>query len=278
MLLPSPWHKMVFNIIVVSCMASDLHKLPKWGSVTILLLWYIFHRYIHLSPGTAWKSIAQKCNILLSIQIHISEIQWGLLSIDTSIEGFLEIGASDLFVSTWRLQEPSYKEVWETYSSLSIGLGKQIIQILLIVGFLEWLASCITLLSLPVSNFKLIKQVYCHSCDQNHSLASHKLGDALLLRCRSTLFLQEYNIALFVACHSFCCHYSLFVAVAVLCPTPLLLLPSPYLPPAIVIAIAIALFIPRHSNHRCHCPCPPCHPPLCCLPSSLPSLLPLLPS
>jgi hypothetical protein len=48
-------------------------------------------------------------------------------------------------------------------------------------------------LCLPVSNFKLIKQVYCHRYDLNLSPTSHKLGDALLLRRRSTLFLQEYN-------------------------------------------------------------------------------------
>ncbi len=35
MLLPSPWHKMIFNVIVTSCAASDPHKLPKWGSVTL---------------------------------------------------------------------------------------------------------------------------------------------------------------------------------------------------------------------------------------------------
>jgi hypothetical protein len=29
MLLSSSWHKMVFNVIVASCAASDLHKLPK---------------------------------------------------------------------------------------------------------------------------------------------------------------------------------------------------------------------------------------------------------
>jgi hypothetical protein len=28
-LLPSPWHKMIFNVIVASCAASDLHKLPN---------------------------------------------------------------------------------------------------------------------------------------------------------------------------------------------------------------------------------------------------------
>ncbi len=36
---------------------------------------------------------------------------------------------------------PSFNEVWETYSYLSSGLGKQIIQMSLIIGFLEWLLS-----------------------------------------------------------------------------------------------------------------------------------------
>ncbi len=35
MLLPSSWHKTIFNLIIASCAASDLHKLPKWGSVTL---------------------------------------------------------------------------------------------------------------------------------------------------------------------------------------------------------------------------------------------------
>ncbi len=60
-----------------------------------------------------------------------------MLSMDIVVEKFLEIGASDLFVLARGLQDPSYNEVWETYSSLSIGLGKQIIQILLIAGILE---------------------------------------------------------------------------------------------------------------------------------------------
>ncbi len=54
--------------------------------------------------------------------------------------------------------------------------------------------SCITHLCLPFSNFKLIKQVYCHCYNLNLSPTSHELGDALLLRCWSTLFLQEYNM------------------------------------------------------------------------------------
>ncbi len=46
MLVPSPWHKIIFNVDVSSCAASDLHKLPKWGSATILILWCLFFRYL----------------------------------------------------------------------------------------------------------------------------------------------------------------------------------------------------------------------------------------
>ena len=55
-LLPSLWHKMIFNIIMVSCAASDLHKLPKWGSVTYYeILGYLVYRYLRVSPGTTQK-------------------------------------------------------------------------------------------------------------------------------------------------------------------------------------------------------------------------------
>jgi hypothetical protein len=61
------------------------------------------------------------------------------------------------------------------------------------MSVVERLTSHITHLCLPFSNFKLIKQVYCHRYDLNLSSTSHELGDALLLGRRSTLFLQEYN-------------------------------------------------------------------------------------
>ncbi len=80
---------------------------------------------------------AQKCNILLSVEIHVLEIQQALISMETSVERFVEIGAPDLFVSTQWLQDSSYNKVWETYSSLSIGLEKWIIQILLFIGILD---------------------------------------------------------------------------------------------------------------------------------------------
>ena len=42
--MPSPncWHKTIFNVNVVSCAAGNLHKQPKWGSVTYWVLWYLF--------------------------------------------------------------------------------------------------------------------------------------------------------------------------------------------------------------------------------------------
>ncbi len=121
-----------------------------------------------------------------------------LLSIDIVVETFLEIGVSDLLVSTQCLQDPLYMELCKTYLSLSIGLGKWNFMIshniLLIMSVVEWLTSRITHLCLPFSNFKLIKQVYCNCYNLNLSPTSHELGDAVLLRRWSTLFLQEYNM------------------------------------------------------------------------------------
>ncbi len=66
------------------------------------------------------------CMILLGIKIPVLEIHpITLLSMDIVVETFLEIGVSDLLVSTQCLQDPLYMEVRETYLSLSIGLGKQ---------------------------------------------------------------------------------------------------------------------------------------------------------
>ncbi len=157
-------------------------------------LWYLFYRYLRVSPGTTWKCM-----------LHDSVRYWNtcsrdpitLLSMDIVVETFSKIGVSDLLVSTWHLQDPLYMEVWETYLSLSIGLGKQIFMIfhniLLNMSVVEWLTLRITHLCLPVSIFKLIKQVYCHHYDLNLSPTSHELGDVPLLQHRFTLFLQKYN-------------------------------------------------------------------------------------
>ncbi len=77
--LTKPLAQKYFNIIVASCAASDLNKLPKWGSVTLLVLWYLFYRYLRVPPGTTWKSTAPKCNILLSIKIHICRDPMGIV-------------------------------------------------------------------------------------------------------------------------------------------------------------------------------------------------------
>ena len=67
---------------------------------------------------------------------------------DIMVETFLEIGVSDLLVSTQCLQDPLYMEASETYLSLSIGLGKQNFMIShdisLIMSVVEWLTTCIT--------------------------------------------------------------------------------------------------------------------------------------
>ncbi len=64
----------------------------------------------------------------------------------------------------------------------------------MIMSVVERLTLRITHLCLPLSNFKLIKQVNCDCYDLNLSPTSHKLGDALLLCRGPTLFLQEYNM------------------------------------------------------------------------------------
>ncbi len=121
-------------------------------------LWYLFYRYLHVSPGTM-----QKCMLHDSVKYQntCSRDPNMLLSMDIMVETFLEISVSDLLVLTQRLQDPLYLELWETYLSLSIGLGKGYLMIShdisLIMSIVEWLTSCITHLCLLFSNFKLIK-------------------------------------------------------------------------------------------------------------------------
>jgi hypothetical protein len=47
-----------------------------------------------------------------------------MLSMDTSVEEYFKMGVLGLFVWTQWLQQPSHREVQETYLSLSIRLGK----------------------------------------------------------------------------------------------------------------------------------------------------------
>ncbi len=79
---------------------------------------------------------------------------------DIAFETYLEIGTSDLLVSTCCLQDPLYMEVCKTYSSLCIGLGKQNMtishNILLIMSVVDGLMLRITHLCLSFSHFKQI--------------------------------------------------------------------------------------------------------------------------
>ncbi len=74
-------------------------------------LWYQFYRYLCVSPGTT-----QKCMLHNSVRYQNTHSRdpITLLSMDILVETFLEIGVSDLLVSTQCLQDPLYMEVWET--------------------------------------------------------------------------------------------------------------------------------------------------------------------
>ena len=119
---------------------------------------YSFYRYLRVSPGTTGK-----CMLHDSIRYRNTHSRdpITLLSMDIVVETFLEIGESDLLVSIRCWQDPLYLELWETYLSLSIGLGKQNFMIshniLLIMSVVKWLTLRITHLCLLFSNFKLIK-------------------------------------------------------------------------------------------------------------------------
>ncbi len=60
-------------------------------------LWYLFYRYLHVSPGTM-----QKCMLHDSIRYQNTRSRdpITLLSLDIVVETFLEIGVSDLLVLT----------------------------------------------------------------------------------------------------------------------------------------------------------------------------------
>ncbi len=100
------------------------------------------------------------------------------------------------------------------------------------------------------------------------------------------IFKDPYSLTFLLLHTCRCCHCPCIPRHCPLCrPPPSLLLPLllPPLPPpyfllAILIAVAIALathaialFIARYSHCHRHCSCRPCHCPLCCPPSSLPS-------
>jgi hypothetical protein len=60
-------------------------------------LWYLFYRYLHVSPGTT-----RKCMLHDSIRYQNTHSRYPitLLSMDIVVETYLEIGVSDLLVST----------------------------------------------------------------------------------------------------------------------------------------------------------------------------------
>ncbi len=70
-------------------------------------LWYLFYRYLRVSPGTT-----QKCMLHNSVRYQNTHSRDPimLLSMDIVVETFLEIGVSDLLVSTQCLQDPLYME------------------------------------------------------------------------------------------------------------------------------------------------------------------------
>ncbi len=70
--------------------------------------WYLFYRYLRVSPVTT-----QKCMLHKSVRYRNTHSRdpITLLSMDIVVEIFLEIGASDLLVSTQRLQDQLYLEL-----------------------------------------------------------------------------------------------------------------------------------------------------------------------
>jgi hypothetical protein len=71
-------------------------------------LWYLFYRYLRVSPDATQKDILH--NSVRYQNIHSREPIM-LLSMDIVFETFLEIGVSDLLVLTQRLQDPLYLEL-----------------------------------------------------------------------------------------------------------------------------------------------------------------------
>jgi hypothetical protein len=55
MLLPSPWHKMIFNVIVAYVQQVTSTSYQSKGVLHYEKLWYFFYRYLRVSPGTMQK-------------------------------------------------------------------------------------------------------------------------------------------------------------------------------------------------------------------------------
>ena len=75
MLSPNPWHKMTFNVVVAWCAAREHCKQPKLGSITYVVLWYLFPYYLrtvmsnHGSIMFAWtKSVDNIKSVFLSVK------------------------------------------------------------------------------------------------------------------------------------------------------------------------------------------------------------------
>ncbi len=71
-------------------------------------LWFLFYSYLCVSPGNMQKSMLHD---FIRYQNTHSRDPITLLSMDIVVETFLEIGVSDLLVSTQRLQDRLYLEV-----------------------------------------------------------------------------------------------------------------------------------------------------------------------
>jgi hypothetical protein len=105
MLLPSPWHKMFFNVILPHVQQVTSTSYQSDGVLSYEKLWYLFYRYLRVSLGAM-----QKCMLHNSVKYRniCSRDPITLLSMDIMVETFLGIDTLDLLVSTLRLQDPLY--------------------------------------------------------------------------------------------------------------------------------------------------------------------------
>jgi hypothetical protein len=63
--------------------------------------------------------------MVLSMDMAVGKYFWRqVLSMDTSVEQYLEMGVTSPIVWTWQLQDPSHREEQEKCFSLSMDYGK----------------------------------------------------------------------------------------------------------------------------------------------------------
>jgi hypothetical protein len=75
-------------------------------------LWHLFYRYFYIFLLELRKTAyCTKVHYFIKYQNNCFRDPIKLLSMDIAVERFLEIGASDLLVSTQQLQDPLYTEV-----------------------------------------------------------------------------------------------------------------------------------------------------------------------